>query len=114
MQINGFNSIGEYEGACLRSGFKTARIPLSHSACECFLLITGGKKTSSSVGAWRVFSADESAMLLDGIISSDDMLIRGAELGLSPDKNFLDKLTAGGFSFVNPGDSDKYRRGIYV
>lgn len=109
MEYQGFRSIGEYERECSRLGYATRRIPF-HKGCEkYFALVTSppGHPTGRSVECWTLFTADETAEVLDGIISggifmhTDPMVINGKlEPGYMQngvDVNYLGKLAAHGY-----------------
>lgn len=98
MDYHGFHSISEYERECSRLGFKTRHIPIHKNGGRFFALITSCPvhPTGTSVESWTLFTADESARVLDGIISGGMMdpaqYIRG---GL--DVNWHGKLAAHGY-----------------
>lgn len=86
MEYHGFRSIKEYENECARVGFTTRRIPFRKGDAPYFALITTppGHPTGTSVEAWTLFDAAETAQVLDGVIN-----------GL--DANYLCKLAAHGY-----------------
>ncbi len=111
MEYQGFHSISEYERECTRLSYKTRRIPFRHEdGGKYFALVTSppGHPTGTSIESWTLFTADETARVLDGIISGGafmhaaPMMIRGKmepgyldENGV--DKNYLGKLAAHGY-----------------
>ena len=86
MEYHGFRSIKEYESECARVGFITRRVPFCKDGEPYFALITTppGHPTGTSVEAWTLFDAAETAQVLDGVIN-----------GL--DANYLGKLAAHGY-----------------
>ena len=90
MDYHGFRSVKEYENECARVGFTTRRIPFRHKdGGKFFTLVTSPPKTATSVEAWTLVSADETAVVLDGVIN-----------GLNA--NYLGKLAAHGYRPDNP------------
>ena len=111
MEYHGFRSISEYERECARLSYKTRRIPFhDNNNGKSFALVTScpGHPTGTSVESWTLFTADESARLLDGIISGGAFMHAKPEIingKLEPgyldengvDKNWLGKLAAHGY-----------------
>ena len=99
MQYNGFRSIREYENECARLGFTTRRIGFHREDGEaCFVLVTAppNPPTGTSVEAWSLFPADESRLLLGGIISGG-MMDPAKYMRNGLDVNYLGKLAAHGY-----------------
>lgn len=86
MEYHGFRSIKEYENECARVGFTTRRVPFHKNNKKYFALVTTppGHPTGTSVEAWTLFTADETAAVLDGVINGLDV-------------NYLGKLAAHGY-----------------
>ena len=106
MEYHGFRSIKEYENECARVGFTTRRVPFRKDGEPYFALITTppGHPTGTSVESWTLFTADESARLLDGIISGSTMdSAKYLRDGL--DANYLGKLAAHGYHPDEPQDA---------
>lgn len=106
MEYHGFRSIREYENECARVGFTTQRVPFHKGDDPYFALITTppGHPTGTSVESWTLFTADESARLLGGIISGSTMdSAKYLRDGL--DVNYLGKLAAHGYLPDNPQDA---------
>ena len=96
MEYHGFRSIKEYENECARVGFSTRRIPFHKGSEKYFALVTSPPKTGTSIEAWTLFTADETAVVLDGIISGGTMdPAKYMRDGL--DVNYLVKLAAHGY-----------------
>ena len=89
MDYHGFRSVKEYEKECARVGFSTRRIPFHKGNEKYFALVTSPPKTGTSIEAWTLFTADETAVVLDGIISGVDA-------------NYLGKLAAHGYHLDSP------------
>ena len=98
MEDHSFRSISEYERECARLSYKTRRVPFhAGNNGKFFALVTScpGHPTGTSVESWTLFTADESARLLDGIISGGTMdPAKYLRDGL--DANYLGKLSAHG------------------
>ncbi|MDE6456084.1 MAG: hypothetical protein K2L38_09320 [Dysosmobacter sp.] len=106
MEYHGFRSVKEYENECARVGFTTRRVPFHKNGEKYFALITTppGHPTGTSVESWTLLTADESARLLDGIISGGTMDPAKYPLdGL--DVNYLGKLAAHGYRPDEPQDA---------
>ena len=86
MEYHGFRSIKEYENECARVGFTTRRVPFRKGDAPYFALITTppGHPTGTSIESWTLFTADETAQVLDGVINGHDV-------------NYLGKLSAHGY-----------------
>lgn len=82
--FHGFHSLRDYERECVRSGFTTRRVPFQKGGSPYFALVVSPPKTPTSVEAWTLFPADETAPVLDGVING----VPG---------NYLGKLAAHGF-----------------
>jgi len=99
MEYQGFHSISEYERECSRLSYKTRRVPFHDSnGGKFFALVTScpGHPTGTSVESWTLFTADETARVLDGIISGGTMdPAKYMRDGL--DVNYLGKLAAHGY-----------------
>lgn len=98
MDFNGFRSIAEYEIECARLGYATRRVPFRKGSEKYFALITAppGHPTGTSVQSWHLFTADETAEVLDGIISGSTM--DPAEyMRNGVDVNYFGKLAAHGY-----------------
>ena len=96
MDYHGFRSVKEYEKECARVGLSTRRIPFHKGNKKYFALVTSPPKTGTSIEAWTLFTADETAVVLDGIISGGMMdLAKYMRDGL--DVNYLGKLAAHGY-----------------
>ena len=104
MGFHGFRSIGEYESECARVGFSTRRVPFHNGSEKYFALITGGPKTATSIETWHLFTADETAEVLDGIISGG-MMDPAKYMRNGLDVNYLGKLAAHGYYPDNPQDA---------
>lgn len=91
MEYHGFRSISEYERECRKHDLSTERVPFLRGKDKIFVLITRPPKTATSVEAWTLFTADETAQLLDGVINGVNA-------------NYLGKLAAHGYF---PADSQK-------
>ena len=91
MEYHGFRSIKEYENECARVGFTTRRVPFHKDGEAYFALITTppGHPTGTSIESWTLFTADETAQVLDGVINGHDA-------------NYLGKLSAHGYRPDNP------------
>ena len=91
MEYHGFRSIKEYENECARVGFTTRRVPFRKDGEPYFALITTppGHPTGTSIESWTLFTADETAQVLDGVINGHDA-------------NYLGKLSAHGYRPDNP------------
>ena len=87
MMFNGFRTIAEYESECSKHGFATERVPCQRGDEQFFVLITRPRQgtLSTCIHTWHLFTADESAELLDGVINGVDA-------------NYLGKLAAHGFT----------------
>ena len=94
MEYHGFRSIKEYESECARVGFTTRRIPFRKGDAPYFALITTppGHPTGASVESWTLFTADETAQVLDGVINGHDA-------------NYLGKLSAHGYLLDGPQEA---------
>lgn len=94
MEYHGFRSVKEYENECARVCFTTRRVPFHKNGEKYFALITTppGHPTGTSVEAWTLFDADETAQVLDGVINGLDV-------------NYLGKLAAHGYRPDEPQDS---------
>lgn len=96
MDYHGFRSVKEYEKECARVGFSTRRVPFHKGNEKYFALVTSPPKTGTSIEAWTLFTADETSVVLDGIISGGMMdLAKYMRDGL--DVNYLGKLAAHGY-----------------
>ena len=84
--FHGFHSLREYEAECARVGHTTRRVPFRKGSEKYFALVTTppGHPTGTSVEAWALFDAAETAHVLDGVIN-------GLEV------NYLGKLAAHGY-----------------
>ena len=90
MDYHGFRSVKEYENECARVGFTTRRLPFRREdGGKFFALVTNPPKTATSVEAWTLFTADETAVVLNGIINGVDA-------------NYLGKLAAHGYHLDSP------------
>ena len=98
MEYHGFRSIKEYESECARVGFSTRRIPFHKGSEKYFALVTTppGHPTGTSIEGWTLFTADESAQVLDGIISGG-MMDPAKYMRDGLDVNYLGKLAAHGY-----------------
>ena len=98
MEYHGFRSIKEYESECARVGFSTRRIPFHKGSEKYFALVTTppGHPTGTSTEGWTLFTADESAQVLDGIISGG-MMDPANYMRDGLDVNYLGKLAAHGY-----------------
>ena len=98
MEYHGFRSIKEYESECARVGFSTRRIPFHKGSEKYFALVTTppGHPTGTSIEGWTLFTADESAQVLDGIISGG-MMDPANYMRDGLDVNYLGKLAAHGY-----------------
>lgn len=66
MTFHGFQSIAEYEKACLSVGFRTSRV-LYDGPEQAFLFITCNPgKSEHGVDTWHLFSLDESREIIEG------------------------------------------------
>ncbi|NCE63041.1 hypothetical protein D1159_00245 [Pseudoflavonifractor sp. 524-17] len=106
MEYHGFRSIKEYEIECARVGFTTRRVPFRKNDEKYFALITTppGHPTGTSVESWTLFTADESAQVLDGIISGG-MMDPAKYMRDGLDVNDLGKLAAHGYRPDEPQDT---------
>ena len=98
MEYHGFRSIKEYENECARVGFTTRRIPFHKGTEPYFALITTppNHPTGTSIESWTLFTADETAQVLDGVISGG-MMDPAKYLRNGVDVNYLGKLAAHGY-----------------
>ena len=98
MEYHGFRSIKEYESECARVGFSTRRIPFHKGSEKYFALVTTppGHPTGTSIEGWTLFTADESAQVLGGIISGG-MMDPANYMRDGLDVNYLGKLAAHGY-----------------
>lgn len=98
MEYHGFQSISEYETECARLGFTTRRVPFHKDGLPYFALVTSppGHPTGTSIESWTLFTADETARVLDGVISGG-AFFRGFLDENGQDKNYLGKLAAHGY-----------------
>ena len=96
MDYHGFRSVKEYEKECARVGFSTRRIPFHKGNEKYFALVTSPPKTGTSIEAWTLFTADETAVVLDGIISGG-MMDPAKYMRDGLDVNYLGKLAAHGY-----------------
>ena len=98
MEYHGFRSIKEYESECARVGFSTRRIPFHKGSKKYFALVTTppGHPTGTSTEGWTLFTADETAQVLDGIISGG-MMDPAKYMRDGLDVNYLGKLAAHGY-----------------
>ena len=106
MEYHGFRSIKEYENECARVGFTTRRVPFHKGNEKYFALVTTppGHPTGTSTEGWTLFTADETAVVLDGIISGGTMdPSKYMRDGL--DVNYLGKLAAHGYLPDNPQEA---------
>lgn len=107
MEYQGFRSISEYERECARLSYNTRRVPFhDNNGGKFFALVTScpGHPTGISVEAWTLFTADETARVLDGIISGGTMdPAKYLRDGL--DVNYLGKLAAHGYYPDDPQDA---------
>lgn len=104
MDYHGFRSLKEYESECARVGFSTRRVPFHKGNEKYFALVTSPQKTGTSIEAWTLFTADETAVVLDGIISGGTMdPAKYMRDGL--DVNYLGKLAAHGYYPDNPDEA---------
>ena len=105
MDYHGFRSLKEYENECARLGFTTRRVPFHKDGEVYFALVITppGHPTGTSVETWTLFSADSSAQVLDGIVSSG-VMSSDAYLQDGLDVNYIGKLAASGYY---PGDLQK-------
>ena len=94
MEYHGFRSVKEYENECARVGFTTRRVPFHKDGKPYFALITTppGHPTGTSVEAWTLFDAAETAQVLDGVINGLDV-------------NYLGKLAAHGYRPDSPQEA---------
>lgn len=113
MEFRGFRSVREYERECARVGYATRRIPFHKGSEKYFALVTSppGHPTGSSVEAWTLFTADETAEVLDGIISggafmhAEDNEYGRGYMQNGVDVNYLGKLAAHGYYPDNPEET---------
>lgn len=96
MDYHGFRSVNEYENECARVGFSTRRVPFRKGNEKYFALVTSPQKTGTSIEAWTLFAADETAVVLDGIISGG-MMDPAKYMRDGLDVNYLGKLAAHGY-----------------
>jgi len=99
MEYQGFRSISEYERECARLHYKTRRVPFHNAdGGKYFALVTScpGHPTGDSVEAWTLFTADETARVLDGIISGG-LMDPAKYMRNGLDVNWLGKLAANGY-----------------
>ena len=96
--FHGFHSLREYEAECARVGHATRRIPFRKGSEKYFALVTTppGHPTGTSIEAWTLFTADETAVVLDGIISGG-MMDPAQYMRDGLDVNYLVKLAAHGY-----------------
>ena len=104
MDYHGFRSVKEYESECARVGFATRRIPFCKGNEKYFALITSPQKTATSIEAWTLFTADETAVVLDGIISGG-MMDPAKYMRNGLDVNYLGKLAAHGYYPDSPDEA---------
>lgn len=106
MDYHGFRSVKEYENECARVGFSTRRVPFHKGNEKYFSLVTTppGHPTGTSIEAWTLFTADETAVVLDGIISGG-MMDPTNYMRDGLDVNYLGKLAAHGYHPDNPEEA---------
>lgn len=104
MDYHGFRSVKEYEKECARVGFSTRRIPFHKGNKKYFALVTSPPKTGTSIEAWTLFTADETAVVLDGIISGG-MMDPAKYMRDGLDVNYLGKLAAHGYYPDSPDEA---------
>lgn len=96
MDYHGFRSVKEYENECARVGFSTRRVPFHKGNEKYFALVTSPQKTGAGIEAWALFTADETTVVLDGIISGG-MMDPTKYMRDGLDVNHLGKLAAHGY-----------------
>jgi len=107
MEYQGFRSISKYERECARLSYKTRRVPFhDNTGGKFFALVTScpGHPTGTSVEVWTLFTADETAFVLDGIISGG-MMDPAKYMHDGLDVNYLGKLSAHGYYPDNPEEA---------
>lgn len=104
MDYHGFHSVKEYEKECARVGFSTRRVPFHKGNEKYFALVTSPQKTGTSIEAWTLFTADETAVVLDGIISGG-MMDPAKYMRDGLDVNYLGRLAAHGYYPDNPEEA---------
>lgn len=104
--FHGFHSLREYEAECARVGHATRRIPFRKGSEKYFALVTTppGHPTGTSIEAWTLFTADETAVVLDGIISGG-MMDPAKYMRDGLDVNYLGKLAAHGYYPDSPDEA---------
>ena len=98
MEYHGFRSVKEYESECARLGFTARRVPFRKGDDQFFALVTAppGHPTGTSAEAWTLFSADETEIILDGVISGG-MMDPAKYMRDGVDVNYLGNLAAHGY-----------------
>jgi len=104
MEYHGFCSVKEYENECARVGFSARRVPFRKGNEKYFVLVTTPLQTGASVEAWALFAADETAFVLDGIISGG-MMDPAKYMRDGLDVNYLGKLSAFGYYPDSPEEA---------
>lgn len=96
--FHGFHSVREYEMECVRVGYTTHRVSFCKGSEKYFALVTTppDHPTGTSIEAWTLFTADETAVVLDGIISGG-MMDPAKYIRNGLDVNYLGKLAAHGY-----------------
>jgi hypothetical protein len=105
MEFRGFRSVSEYEKECVRLGYSARRIPFHGPEGACFILLTAvpGHPTGTSIQEWDLFTADESKLILDGVVSGGLFFKAYADehgpgfIQNGVDVNFLGKLYSHGY-----------------
>ena len=93
LQFHGFRSISEFEHECQKLGYVTKRTPYHRSGdSRSYFLLTviDPHPTQTSCDSWYVFTSDETAEVLSGVIYQKPMFC-----GI--DRCYLGKLAAYGF-----------------
>ena len=90
MQFRGFSSIAEYERECERHGLHTERRAYHKGEAGYMLMLTYSK---TGITTWHLFTADESAEVLSGIVPDAAWLARSGGV----DRNFSGLLADCGY-----------------
>lgn len=96
MKFHGFPSIADYERECARLGFTTERRAYRKGEDRFLCLLTLG---GGGVSTWYLFTADESAEVLSGIVPNAEWLSRSGGV----DRNFTGLLAEHGYIPDDPG-----------
>lgn len=98
MQFHGFANVAAYERECARCGMRTERRSYRRDGVPYMLLLTLGPGLTT----WYLFTADESAVVLSGIVPDAEWLSRTGGV----DRNFTGLLAESGYFPDDPPADD--------